>query len=68
MAFKLIYGVECKIMSTKLPFKSQEGKKEILKIYDSLLEGWYSPNDKFYVNTRYGNTFVIASGEFQLSP
>jgi pimeloyl-ACP methyl ester carboxylesterase len=56
------------IMDTKLAFKSQEGKREILKIYDSLLEEWYSPNEKFYINTRYGDTFIIASGKKDAPP
>lgn len=55
-------------MNTKLAFKSQEGKKEILKIYDSLIERWHSPNEKFYVNTSFGSTFVIASGEKDAPP
>lgn len=55
-------------MKTKLAFKSQKGKSEILKIYDSLLEHWCSPNEKFYVNTRYGNTFIIASGKKENPP
>lgn len=55
-------------MNSKLAFKSQKGKSEILKIYDSLLEHWYSPNEKFYVNTHYGSTFIIASGEKENPP
>lgn len=50
-------------METKLAFKSQEGKTEVLKSYDSLLENWIIPNEKLYVNTRYGSTFIMASGE-----
>lgn len=34
----------------------------MLKLYDSLLEQWNMPNEKFNIDTRYGNTFVIASG------
>jgi pimeloyl-ACP methyl ester carboxylesterase len=55
-------------MKTKFAFKSQKGKSEILKIYDSLLEHWCSPNEKFYVDTRYGNTFIIASGKKENPP
>lgn len=55
-------------MEAKLAFKSQNGKNEILKVYDSLLEHWYVPNEKSYVNTRFGKTFVIASGEKDAPP
>lgn len=55
-------------MNAKAAFKSQEGKSRILEIYDSVLEGWYSPNEKFYVDTRYGKTFIIASGEKEAPP
>lgn len=54
-------------MST-LAFKSQEGKTDVLKSYDSLLERWILPNEKLYVNTRYGSTFIIATGEKQAPP
>jgi pimeloyl-ACP methyl ester carboxylesterase len=49
-------------MKTKLAFKSQEGKTTVVKFYDALLEHWPIPNEKLYVNTRYGSTFVIATG------
>lgn len=55
-------------MKTKLAFKSQEGKAEVLKSYDSLLEQWTLPNEKLTVNTRYGNTFMIASGDKNAPP
>ncbi len=52
----------------KYAFRSQEGKSDVLKAYDLLLEGWLLPNEKLYVNTRYGSTFVIATGEKQAPP
>jgi pimeloyl-ACP methyl ester carboxylesterase len=55
-------------MKTKLAFKSQEGKAVVIKLYDSLLENWILPNEKLYVNTRYGATFVIASGPKEAPP
>jgi pimeloyl-ACP methyl ester carboxylesterase len=55
-------------MKTQLAFKSQEGKTAILNFYDALLENWPLPNEQFYLNTRYGNTFVVASGEKQAPP
>lgn len=55
-------------MQTKLAFKSREGKAAVLKFYDSLLEQWPVPNEKLYVDTRYGKTFIIANGEKSAPP
>lgn len=55
-------------MQTKLAFKSQEGKAAVLKFYDSLLEQWPVPNEKLYVDSRYGRTFIIANGEKDAPP
>jgi len=55
-------------MKPKTAFKSHDGKTAVLKSYDSLLENWTSPNKKFHVNTRYGKTFIIASGEKKAPP
>lgn len=55
-------------MKTKFAFKSQEGKSAVIKFYDSFLEHWMPPNEKFHVNTRYGNTFIIACGEKESPP
>jgi len=55
-------------MKTKLAFKSSEGKAAVLKSYDLLLEHWTLPNEKLYVDTRYGKTFVVACGEKNVPP
>lgn len=55
-------------MDNKLAFKSPAGKAEILKAYDSVMERWPSPNEKLYVDTRYGSTFVIANGAKDAPP
>lgn len=55
-------------MQTKLAFKSQEGKAAVLKFYDSLLEEWPLSNERFYVETRFGSTFIIATGEKDAPP
>jgi pimeloyl-ACP methyl ester carboxylesterase len=60
--------MEGREMKTNLAFKSQEGKTAIIKFYDSLLEIWSAPNEKFHVNTRYGSAFVIATGEKTAPP
>lgn len=44
-------------------FKTQEGRNDVLKGYDIFLDKWASSYEKFYINTRYGKTFIIASGE-----
>jgi hypothetical protein len=55
-------------MKTQLAYKSEEGKKAIIELYDSLLENWPLPNYKFYVDTRFGKTFIIATGEKDAPP
>lgn len=55
-------------METKFAFKSKEGRNEIFKTYDLWLERWTLPNEKFYVSTCFGNTFIIASGEKSAPP
>lgn len=44
-------------------FKTNEGKNHVIKSYDKFLERFALSYEKFYVNTRYGKTFIIASGE-----
>lgn len=56
------------MMEAKLAFKSREGKDTVLKFYDSLLEQWPMPNEKIYLDTRYGSTFIIATGEKDAPP
>ncbi|KUG05154.1 carboxylesterase na [hydrocarbon metagenome] len=55
-------------MKPRLAFNSEEGKSAILSLYDSLLENWPLPNEKFYINTRFGQTFIIATGEEDAAP
>lgn len=50
-------------MGKSIVFKTQEGKNDVLKHYDLFLQKWALSYEKFYVNTRYGKTFIIASGE-----
>lgn len=44
-------------------FKTNEGKNDVIKSYDRFLQKWALSYEKFYVNTRYGKTFIIAGGE-----
>ena len=55
-------------MKRTLAFKSPEGKNAVISFYDSLLGHWSLPNEKLYVNTRFGDTFIIASGEKEAPP
>lgn len=55
-------------MDMKSAFKTEEGKNEIRKVYNKVLEQWYAPNEKFYVKTRTGETFVIATGDKKAPP
>jgi Predicted hydrolases or acyltransferases (alpha/beta hydrolase superfamily) len=49
-------------------FKTNEGKNDVIKFYDKFLQKLALSYEKFYVNTRYGKTFIIASGEKSNSP
>ncbi|WP_026106415.1 alpha/beta fold hydrolase [Clostridium saccharoperbutylacetonicum] len=44
-------------------FKTEAGRKAVIKLYDEFLQKSALAYEKFYVNTRYGKTFIIASGE-----
>jgi pimeloyl-ACP methyl ester carboxylesterase len=55
-------------MDMKSAFKTEEGKLEIRKVYDEALERWFTPNEKFYVETRAGETFVTATGDKEAPP
>ncbi len=62
------FKMEDSMMKAKLAFKSQEGKAAVLEAYDSLLEQCALPIEKLYINTRYGNTFIMASGDKEAPP
>jgi len=49
-------------------FKSKEGKLQILSYYDNILKKWPVPYEHININTRYGNTFIIASGDVSKEP
>lgn len=49
-------------------FKSEGGKKEVLKYYDMLLTKGSLPYEKLMVNTSYGETFIIGMGKKELPP
>ena len=49
-------------------YKSMEGKCLVLERYDAFLKRWPVPNEQLYVQTREGNTFVVASGPKDAPP
>ncbi|AJS58577.1 alpha/beta fold hydrolase [Paenibacillus sp. IHBB 10380] len=49
-------------MSTKDIYKSESGKNDVLKYYDEMLKKYSHNNKHYYVDTRYGKTFVIEAG------
>ncbi len=50
-------------MSTKYLYKSEEGERAVMAVYDDLLANWNIPHETFTIFTRHGRTFVIASGD-----
>ena len=44
-------------------FKTQEGKEAVFNYYNVLLEKLTVPHEELNVNTRFGNTFVLAVGD-----
>lgn len=55
-------------MNTKPIYKSPSGKSEIMELYDAVLARWPVAHEERIISTRYGDTFVIASGEKTKSP
>ena len=50
-------------MGTKPIYKSTAGKEKILELYTKVLAQWPLPNTHIHIPTRYGDTFVIATGD-----
>ena len=44
-------------------YKTDEGKKQVISFYDNLLKEWYQPSKQLTIQTAFGNTFIIESGE-----
>lgn len=61
--FQIYDAWEKSKMRKNIVFKTQEGKNDVIEYYDLFLQRWALSYEKFYVNTRYGKTFIIASGE-----
>ncbi len=50
-------------MKTQSIYKTQSGKKEIMALYDAVLDRWPAAHETMNLSTRHGRTFVIASGK-----
>lgn len=48
---------------TKPIYKTPAGEKAVMALYDSVLTRWPVPYETLNIATRYGNTFVVVSGE-----
>ena len=55
-------------MNTESIYASTAGQEEILALYDKVLSQWPVPCQHIHVPTRYGDTFVIASGHASAAP
>ncbi len=55
-------------MKNKKAFKTQQGRDEVLKYSDMLLEKLTIPYERLNINTRHGNTFCIAAGDILAPP
>ena len=49
-------------------YKSEQGKEEIIKLYDSQLARLKNPWKDLYVDTAYGRTHIVETGNFSGEP
>ena len=52
-------------MAKKSIYKTEEGKKQISDYYEALLSEWDQPSNQYMLETGYGETFVIESGDIK---
>ncbi len=50
-------------MAKKSIYKSEQGKKAILSFYENLLAEWHQPSKQYSLNTSFGKTFIVESGD-----
>jgi pimeloyl-ACP methyl ester carboxylesterase len=55
-------------MATQSLYKSAAGAAAVRALYDTMLQSWAVPYETTNVATRYGETFVIASGKIDAPP
>jgi pimeloyl-ACP methyl ester carboxylesterase len=49
-------------------YKSAAGEKMLMSLYDKMMSTWPVPCRQLQVDTRYGNTFIIESGQESAKP
>jgi pimeloyl-ACP methyl ester carboxylesterase len=49
-------------------YKTPEGEREVMALYDRMLARWPVPREELYLPTRHGRTFAIASGDAAAPP
>ena len=49
------------MMTAQPIYKSEAGKREIMTLYDAVLDRWPVAYETYNLPTRHGDTFVIAS-------
>jgi pimeloyl-ACP methyl ester carboxylesterase len=50
-------------MAKTIIYKTDEGKKQVLRYYETLLSQWHQPALQLTVETTFGNSFIIESGK-----
>jgi len=55
-------------MTLKSVYKSEEGRRAVVSVYDAVLSGWPVPYETREVDTRCGHTFIITCGDSALPP
>ena len=55
-------------MNATSNYKSAEGEREVMALYDAVLARWPVSYQALNIDTRHGHTFVIASGEASAPP
>lgn len=55
-------------MKNNKAFRTQQGREEVIKYSDMLLEKLTIPYERLNINTRHGNTFLIAAGDITAPP
>jgi len=55
-------------MKNNRAFKTRQGRDEVLKYYDMLLEKLTIPYERLNISTRHGSTFSIAAGDISAPP
>jgi pimeloyl-ACP methyl ester carboxylesterase len=49
-------------------YRSEQGKQKIIGFYNKLLQDWPQPSEQYFVETKYGETFILESGNKKASP